>query len=98
MPSLPQRYPVVNPNPGSVLWSWLKLQDYVGMMCEQKKTQQKDFEGRQKRDFHHLGLNCCQHSQPMAKLTVYSTVEGVEESLAGYNYREQVISISIDLI
>lgn len=34
----------------------------------------------------------------MAKLTVYSTVEGVGESLAGYNYREQVISISIDLI
>lgn len=41
MPSLPQRYPVVIPNPGSVLWSWLKLQDYVGMMCEQKKPSKK---------------------------------------------------------
>lgn len=33
---LTSEVPVVNPNPGSVLWSWLKLQDYVGMMCEQK--------------------------------------------------------------
>lgn len=41
VPSLPQRYPVVIPNPGSVLWSWLKLQDYVGMMCEQKKPSKK---------------------------------------------------------